>query len=104
MVFIDEDGNEKATLLECGFKFLTSIKVQCYYFTFGPMEEVDTTSILMRMQQYHNQGVFNPKEFIDFRRTRKIKFRVTWIPCRVFSFRENLRHLIFITKYNLKSK
>lgn len=103
MAFIDKNGVEKKTLIEYGLKSLASIRIQCYWFTFESMKQADVTSILIKMQQYHDQGVFKPREFIDFLRTRKIAFKMKWIPCDFMTFGENLTHFIFITKHNLTS-
>ncbi len=104
MTFIDQDGIKKETLLEYGISTITSFKIQCYWFTFGFMKDVDVISIILKVQQYYDQKLFNQKEFINFLRVRKIPFKLKWIPCLERTFRENLLHFLFITRCNLKTK
>lgn len=104
MSFTDQDGNKINTLLEAGFSQIDQFMIGCYYFSFGPMKEVDLTSIMFKMQQYHNQRVFKAEEFVSFLRVRKIPFKLRWIPCRTWTLKSNLQHFLFITKLNSQTR
>lgn len=102
MPFIDQDGVRKKTLHEYDLKTLETIRFQCFRFVFGPMKEVDTTSIMSKMQHFHDRGIFDANEFLNFLQVRKIVFYLKWIPCFALTRKENLRQFLLIAKWNLK--
>lgn len=104
MGWVDNNNQQFTNLLEIEFKKLNSFHCRHYYFKFGEMSEFDRTSILMRLQRYNNQNLFDPFDFVDFLLIRKIPFRLFFIPTIKENLKSNLFHLKVIVKLNIYSK
>ncbi len=103
MGWTDESNQQFSNLLEVGFEKINSFHLNHYYFKFGEMSEPDRTSILMRLQRYNNQNLFDPFDFVDFLLVRKIPFRLFFIPTLKENLKSNLFHLKVILKLNMYS-
>jgi hypothetical protein len=98
----NQKGAEINTLQEVTSCKLSDITIGCFYFSFGTIKEIEQTSILFKIQQYNDQQIFKPEEFVSFLRVRKIPFKLRWIPCHTWSLRKNLKLFLLIAKLNIQ--
>ncbi len=51
MAWIDNQGRKKETIIEHDLGKIDVFVLQCYYFSFGTMNEFDTASILFKYER-----------------------------------------------------
>lgn len=82
------------------FKGITEIRTLTfvnYCFAFGELKPVEHNSILMKLENFHNNG-FVPEDFVEYLMVRRIPFKLYFVPNFKRSFWENIDNLWRISK------
>ncbi|MCL6477838.1 MAG: hypothetical protein K6T65_05425 [Peptococcaceae bacterium] len=97
------DNNQKFnTLIDWDPDELLSFSFGFFYFEFGKMTLFDRTSLLFKIQNFHENKQHDPYELVDYLLLRNIQYRLRFIPKIKGGFRNNMLALAIVLELNLR--